>query len=463
MLELPGILKKVLKNRARAALESPSIERLASFHDREAVESAIETAIRELDEECGVNCVSLREILGRDAKVRHARIQVPGGMEFVYAVIDLIMAAKGCGYRTAQSIVRRLALDYYGVVLDDRPDVDSHLIHFRTIIFQGQGSRPTLCVGVRMAVELIMLVPGSAIATEVRRRVADAFIRVSGGDVALFDEIARNHRIQEYLARHDPENPIRAAGEYAGRKRSFDEASEAIQSLAKQLVDQQLAILRITDTSIKQLAEQQQAIKQLAEQQAQCEASVASMHEAVLSPSGALVAALRAAVRPRPRRQRQTSELFPPAQQATSEECAALATTLVAVAKALSPALTFAAWRAIRSSFGRACKAERLRRHGLGREHPDFVARPLLWTSIGPSVPGGGVRYLYLRTEEPLVASVWLGFSARATALPAGHEPWPAHPDDAEPPGGCEDDAQARPGSPPSLQKKWTTLSTTTP
>ncbi|OYV32612.1 MAG: hypothetical protein B7Z80_26365, partial [Rhodospirillales bacterium 20-64-7] len=55
----------------------------------------------------------------------------------------------------------------------------------------------------------------------------------------------------------------------------------------------------------------------------------------------------RAATRPPSRKHRNPSDLFPPAQQATSEECAVLSTTLVAVAKNVSPALSFGAWRTL--------------------------------------------------------------------------------------------------------------------
>ena len=101
-LDLPSALVVVLKQRARPALESASLlKKLAEFHGQDAAEDAIQAAARKLDEEGGASCVALREILGGGVKVRYTRHEG----KIVFAVIDLIQAATGCGYRAAQKIV----------------------------------------------------------------------------------------------------------------------------------------------------------------------------------------------------------------------------------------------------------------------------------------------------------------------------------------------------------------------
>jgi hypothetical protein len=396
-LEVPAALVAVLKQRARPALEGPSLlAKLTELHGAEAAEDAIQAAVRRLDEEGGTSCVALREILGRDAKVRYRRLE-DGTM--VFAAIDLAQAVKGCIYKAAQKTVWRIAQEYYNVDLDDSPKVETNCLHFRRIIFGGQGSRPTLCVTIAKAVELVALIPGSEVAAALRQQCAEAFVRVAGGDLTLVDDIFTNRELQDYLAAKDPDNPFRALGEFAerGKKRSFDEMRGDVQDLSKQVGEQQLALQKLAEAqqlALQKLAEAQQlamqklaetqqlALQKLAETQrlalerhakdsqtafaalltAVSGAVLSAVEAAVLSPTSALVAALRAATRPPSRKHRHPSELFPPAQQATSEECAVLSTTLVAVAKNVSPALSFGAWRALRSAFGRACKAERLRR-----------------------------------------------------------------------------------------------------
>jgi len=168
-----------------------------------------------------VESAVMNEIPGREARVRYKRDE---NGEMVFAAIDLVQAAKGCGYKTAKKTVWRVAQDYYNVDLDDSAELGTSCPQFRRIIF-GAGRHPTLCVPIEKAVELVALLPGSEVAVELRRKCAETLVRVTGGDLGLIDEVIANRRLQEYLAAKDPENPIRAAGEFVGRsrKRSFDE------------------------------------------------------------------------------------------------------------------------------------------------------------------------------------------------------------------------------------------------
>jgi len=251
----------------------------------EAAEDAIQAALRKLDEQGGVESAVMNEIPGREARVRYKR---DGNGEMVFAAIDLVQAAKGCGYKTAQKTVWDIARGYYGVGLDDSAEVEGDPLHFRRIIFGGQGARPTLCVTIEKAVELVALLPGSEVAEEMRRKCAETLVRVTGGDLRLIDEVIANRRLQEYLAAKDPENPIRAAGESAekGRKRSFDEVRGGVEILSERISEQQLALQKLGE-------EQQLALRKLGEEQQLALRGIAeALQEHRRSQSGALTLAM---------------------------------------------------------------------------------------------------------------------------------------------------------------------------
>lgn len=98
---------------------------------------------------------------------------------------------------------------------------------------------------------------------------------------------------------------------------------------------------------------------------------------------------------------------LPPDQRADEREAGPLSLSLSSVALTLDPGLCFLAFRKIRSSFGFLAKAERLRRHQLGPDHPRYVAKPLLWAFTGPTVEGGGARYVYTLDQCDLLKEVF--------------------------------------------------------
>jgi hypothetical protein len=458
-LQVPAALVAVLKQRARPALESASLlARLTELHGAEAAEDAIQVAVRKLDEEGGTRCVALNGIIGRDAKVRYTRLE-DGRM--VFAAIDLAQAAKGCGYKTAQKTVWDIAKSYYDVDLDDSLEVEGNSLHFQRIIFGGQGSRPTLCVTIEKAVELVALLPGSEVAAALRRQCAEAFVRVAGGDLSLIDDVVANRKLQDYLDAHDPENPIREAGKFAerGRKRSFDEMHGEVQSLARhvgEVLNKQSALEKIAanqELALKEIAgaihkshttivtEVLAAIKSYAGQATlplvlaigRLEARViAGVKDAILaqttsvcarlqgvveasvaSPSGAFVKALRACVRAPSKRASDSEALFPSGQKRGDDERSVGAwlqlTSLVdrelraeQLRRGLpAQPLCYSAWKAERSRLGRALKRDRLRRRGLDEAHPDFCRRPLLWDRMA-----GGAAYVMHASEERHVLRV---------------------------------------------------------
>ena len=64
--------------------------------------------------------------------------------------------------------------------------------------------------------EIVMLLPGRQ-AARVRRQAAELLVRFLGGDIALVDEVCRNHGFQEELAVRAPEKGIDS--NFHGRER----------------------------------------------------------------------------------------------------------------------------------------------------------------------------------------------------------------------------------------------------
>ena len=67
-------------------------------------------------------------------------------------------------------------------------------------------------IGIRGAVELILLLPGQQ-AARVRRQAAELLCRYLGGDISLVDEVCRLRGFQEDLAVQAPDDPRRVFGE----------------------------------------------------------------------------------------------------------------------------------------------------------------------------------------------------------------------------------------------------------
>jgi hypothetical protein len=132
--------------------------------------------------------------------------------------------------------------------------------------------------------------------------------------------------------------------------------------------------------------------------------------EEVLKPMVADV--LRAELQTRRRipakRKTVSATQLPEDQRATSLQTGPLALALSTAVLAEDPSTPFLAYRKMRSVFGTYAKKERLRRHALGPAHPDYVAQPLLWAFTGPTVEGGGARYIYTLEHSALLRSVLL-------------------------------------------------------
>lgn len=86
----------------------------------------------------------------------------------------------------------------------------------RTFQFEGERQRRTPVTDIRGLVETLLLVPGKR-AQAFRSKVASVFVRCTGGDVRLVQEIERSAHVQRHLQQHCPEHPFTAFGEEASR------------------------------------------------------------------------------------------------------------------------------------------------------------------------------------------------------------------------------------------------------
>ena len=99
---------------------------------------------------------------------------------------------------------------------------------------------------------------------------------------------------------------------------------------------------------------------------------------------------------------------FPSEQKATQLEVLSSLVSLLSVAVRFFPEMHYDVWKAVRGSFGKAAKKERVRRNGLDATSAEFVDRPLLWSFAGEGTSeGGGQRYVFLQRHVGLVELVW--------------------------------------------------------
>ena len=126
-----------------------------------------------------------------------------------------------------------------------------------------------------------------------------------------------------------------------------------------------------------------------------------------------------------PKRRTPNAASLPPEQVANSREAGPLALGLSTVALEIFEEMPFAVFRKIRSSFGHHAKQERLRLHGLGERHAEYVEKPLLWAYTGTTVWGGGARYTYLQSQRPLLLRVFQAQLPTSAAQRAAGAPRP--------------------------------------
>ena len=245
--DVPSLLAVVCGKSALPALEGQDLLEtlVARGLERDRAHALLAEQIQKLQEkpEDVATLAQVSQVFGTPLEaVRHTRTPKRNGegTVFVMSAIDLVMAARGCEYDTAKSIVSRVLRDYFGVDLDAENLVENH-VRFRascyTVRFPGsQGGQASLALDVQGACELLCVIPGSDFGAAVRRRAVDTLLRVEGGDESLIDRIQANRKFQEYLAQHDPDHPLRAVGEHAERRQVEEAVPEAHRRAEMELV-----------------------------------------------------------------------------------------------------------------------------------------------------------------------------------------------------------------------------------
>ena len=226
------------KDEAKAALQSPGLLEALVLHGMapDVVQTAIAEALSTIEPDVAT-ITQLNTLFGRMTIVRFQKITVMAASFTVFSAVDLVTVALDCNKNVAQKIIYKLFKDYHTIDLE-KVDTDTlaspqaypyqhfpgptngvqlHRVHFQTE--RGTNATSTsLALNLADTLELLVLIPGSELSAQVRRKAVDTLIRVQGGDVSLINEILEKRALQDYLSEHDPENPMRAAGEYVEQK-----------------------------------------------------------------------------------------------------------------------------------------------------------------------------------------------------------------------------------------------------
>ena len=381
--------------------------------------------------------------------LRLARVQG----ELVMALIDVVMLAKKCTYETAKKICQDLLIDYWQFDMENeiylRGENSPNIFHFVQL---GAG-QVTLCVGSACLAEVLILIPGCELSTQLRKDMVRSFFGVGGSQVT-FESLLANPRIQVHL-RGCSENPVveilqdrehkelmqgipgilqkRDEGLQLALKTRDEELQLALQKRDEGL---QLALQQRDEALKKRDEDLQLALKQrdedlqlalkqrdeaLAVQFSAFEQSIVSVISSkftgmILSLATHINSTVTAAVaaglglkKAQPKKSTKNSTEMPEDQRAIALQTGPLSLALSTVAIEVFPSMRFAVWKKIRGSFGHHAKSERLRRHHLGEQHPEYVAMPLLWAYAGGagSVEGGGARYVYIQDQRSLLKRVF--------------------------------------------------------
>jgi hypothetical protein len=173
------------------------------------------------------------------------------------------------------------------------------------------------------------------------------------------------------------------------------------------------------------------------------------LKNALLSPTGSFIKALRQAIRAPGVRQTLDPARYPCDQQASRADVLGCMSLQLALMRALSQpqetalgimlppvTLSYGAWKAVRNLFGRRALQLRLQDHEAG-----LCARPRLWAYGGPS-DNSGLRYVFLADEaencvrrilrQPYQSMIVAEHVRRTIASTAPGE-WPANDVDLEP------------------------------
>ena len=462
-LEAPGAVVSLFTDSAVAKKVLKNASFVRRLEEAGAAPDVLHTRIEELLAELDVytpeeyqSLVALCKLRGEEGKTLLRGARKNG--ELVIAMIDFVMVVKKCGYETAKSICRRLLLDYWNFDVEKGASHEGasmhphglHSVRFRT---GSMGGQDTLCASATILAEVLILIPGCELSTQLRKDMVHSFFGV-GGNAVTFDGLLANPRIQAHL-RSCAENPvveILQDREHKELVRSFpgilqkrneelqltlqlalqkrDEDLQLVlhqtaEALQKRNEDLQLVLHQTAEALKKRDEDLQLALKQRDEAMTSrfstMEQSIISMISQkfsgmILSLANHINLTVTAAVatglglkKAQPKKATKDSAALPEDQRATPRQAGPLSLPLSTVALGVVPDMHFSVWRKIRGTFGRQAKKERQRRHELGEHHPDYVAAPLLWAYAGSpgSVEGGGARYMYLQEQKTLLRQVF--------------------------------------------------------
>lgn len=392
---------------------------------------------------------------GKAFPLRGARVDG----ELVIAMIDFVMVVKKCGYQTAKTICRRLLREYWNFDVEEGSSHEGSSVTphgFNSVRFRtgDLGGQETLCASASVLAEVLIMIPGCELSTELRRDMVQSFYGV-GDNRVTFASLLSNPRIRDHL-RGCTENPVVEILEDREHKelmRSFprllqtlqqkqeelqlaldkknDELQLALETALGRREDRILTFLaqkceqlplgvvfamqRSTTVALQPLLQSLQPLNDLLVLMRGLSTSVSMsvrgavkdvIDAAVTSADSKLVKALRAATKAPAKRSSADGARFPASQRATpKQKLEALSLAKVAYEEFPRRDLHYNTWKCVRSEYGKRCKAERLRRHALAVASPDFEPQPLLWcTGI---LDGCKERYLYLERHSSMLREVW--------------------------------------------------------
>ena len=373
--------------------------------------------------------------------------------ELMIEMFDFVMVVKKCGYEAAKSICCRLHEYYF--------DVEEYDVHFR---IGNRGGQKTLWATAAVLAEVLILIPGCELPTQLRKEMVQSLFGV-GGSRVTFEGLLDNPRIRDHL-RGCLENPVVEILEDREHKELMRSFPKLLQTLQQKQEDLQLALdkkhddlllaldkkhdelqlaletalgrrddriltflaqkceqlplgvvfamQRSTTAALQPLLQSLQPLNDLLGSLRGLSTSVSmsvrgavkDVIDAAVTSADSKLVKLRAATKAPEKRSSADGARLPASQRATpKQKLEALSLAKVAYEEFPRRDLHYNTWKCVRSEYGKRCKAERLRRHGLAVASSDFEPQPLLWcTGI---LDGCKERYLYLERHRAMLREVW--------------------------------------------------------
>jgi hypothetical protein len=375
--------------------------------------------------------------------------------KLVVALVDVIMVAKKCSYEAAKSICRRILQDHWAFDMDlSGGSIGSnstpwifHSIRLQRGSNGGGGGLATVCADAELVAEILVLIPGCELSVQLRKDMVRSFFGVGGSGIT-FESLMANPRIRARV--NNVDNPL---GAYMCDQEQNEIVRQLPLTLQKRDDDLQLALRNRDADNMQEIRQMQHVfesrvamLEETLARRDQClvaglaqqwnaalvkfadnvSASVEELKTTLLQELttrfanctlqlvGHFSAVVKTAVKEAlglkkaaTKRKTASAAQLPESQRATPVQAGPLSLALSTVALEAFPDMHFATFRKIRSSFGHHVKLEKLRLHGLDVQHADYVEKPLLWGYTGPTVEGGGARYVHLQSQRGILLRVF--------------------------------------------------------